>query len=90
MPKFALMVYSILRITSQVEHTRKHNSIDSEKKSVKRNTSHQNHLTVYFHTLLYSGRQTGAADLAAARPIIHCETDHNEEQGLPRTSLMNF
>ena len=40
--------------------------------------------------LLYRGRQTGAADLAAARPIIHCETDHSEEQGLPRTLLMNF
>ena len=30
-----LMVSSILRITSQVEHTKKCNSIDSESKSVK-------------------------------------------------------
>ena len=45
------MVSSILRNTLQVEHTRKHNSIDSEKKSVKRNAGHQNRLTVCFYML---------------------------------------
>ena len=43
-----LMVSSILRITSQVEHTKNCNSIDSESKSVKRNADHQNRLTVCF------------------------------------------
>ena len=37
-----LMVTSVLCITSQVEHTKKRNSIDSESKSVKRNADHQN------------------------------------------------
>ena len=47
------MVSSIMRITSQVEHTKKHKkSIDSESKSVKRNADHQNHLTVCFYMLL--------------------------------------
>ena len=35
-----LMVSSVLRITSQVEHTKKRNSIGSESKSVKRNANH--------------------------------------------------
>ena len=47
-----LMVSSILRITSQVEHTKKCSSIDSESKFMKRNTDHQNHLTVCFYMLL--------------------------------------
>ena len=47
-----LMVSSVLRITSQVEHTKKHSSIDSESKSVKQNANHQNHLTVCFYMLL--------------------------------------
>ena len=47
------MVSSILRITSQVEHTKKRNSIDSESKSVKQNADHQNRLTVCFYMLLY-------------------------------------
>ena len=46
------MVSSILRITSQVEHTKKPNSIDSESKSLKRNADHQNRLTVCFYMLL--------------------------------------
>ena len=33
-------------LTSQVEHTKKHSSIDSENKYVERNSSHQFHLTV--------------------------------------------
>ena len=37
------MVSSILHITSQVEHTKEHNSIDNESKSVKRNADHYNH-----------------------------------------------
>ena len=49
---YILMVSSILYITSQVEHTKECNSIDSESKSVKRNTDHQNHLTVCFYMLL--------------------------------------
>ena len=47
-----LMVSSVLRIASQVEHTKEHNSIDSESKSVKRNVNHQNHLAVCFYMLL--------------------------------------
>ena len=47
-----IMVSSVLRITSQVEHTKKRNSIDSESKSVKRNADHQNRLTVCFYMLL--------------------------------------
>ena len=47
------MVSSILRISSQVEHTKKRNSIDSESKYVKRNSDHQNHSTVCFYMLLY-------------------------------------
>ena len=47
-----LMVYSILPIMSQVEHTKKCNSINSESKFVKQNTDHQNHLTVCFYMLL--------------------------------------
>ena len=47
-----LMVSSVLHITSQVEHIKKRNSIDSESKSVKRNTDHQNGLTVCFYMLL--------------------------------------
>ena len=43
------MVSSILRITSQVEHAKKHNSIDSESKSLKWNANHQNRLTVCFY-----------------------------------------
>ena len=43
-----LMVSSILRTTSQVELTQKYNSINSESKSVKQNTDHQNCLTVFF------------------------------------------
>ena len=39
------MVSSVLRNTSQVEYTKKRNSIDSENKSVKRNAGHQNRLT---------------------------------------------
>ena len=45
------MVSSVLRITSQVEHTKKCNSIDSESKSVKRNADHWNRLTVGFYML---------------------------------------
>ena len=47
-----VMVSSVLRYTSQVEHTKKRNSIDSENKSVKRNAGHQNCLTVSFYVLL--------------------------------------
>ena len=36
------MVSSVLHIMSQVEHTKKCNSIDSESKSVKRNADHRN------------------------------------------------
>ena len=43
---------SILRITSQVEHTKNCNSIDSKSKSVKQNIDQQNHLTVCFYMLL--------------------------------------
>ena len=43
------MVSFVLHITSQVEHTKKHSSIDSESKSVKRNADHQNRSTVYFY-----------------------------------------
>ena len=46
------MVSSVLRITSQVEHTKKHNSVDSESKSVKQNADHQDRLTVCFYMLL--------------------------------------
>ena len=55
MPKIhMLMVSSILRFMSQVEHTKKRNSSDSESKSVKQNTDHQNRnrLTVCFYMLL--------------------------------------
>ena len=45
------MVSSILRNSSQVEHTKKCNSIDSENNSVKRNAGHQNRLTVCFYVL---------------------------------------
>ena len=45
------MVSSILRNTSQVEHIKKRNGIDSENKSVKRNAGHQNCLTVCFYML---------------------------------------
>ena len=41
------MVLSVLCITSQVEHTKKYNNIDSENKFLKLNANHQNHLTVY-------------------------------------------
>ena len=48
-----LMVSSVLRIMSQVEHTKKRNSIDSESKSVKRNVDHQNCLnSVFLHVTL--------------------------------------
>ena len=43
-----LMVSSILRFTSQVEHTKKRNSSGT----VKQNTDHQNCLTVCFYILL--------------------------------------
>ena len=46
------MVSSILRFTSQVEHTKKRNSSDSESESVKQNADHQNRLTVCFYMLL--------------------------------------
>ena len=46
------MVSSVLRITSQVEHTKKRNSIDSESKSVKRNTDYRNCLTVFLDVTL--------------------------------------
>ena len=46
------MVSSILRIMLQVEHTKKCNSIDSESKSMKWNTDHQNRLTVCLYMLL--------------------------------------
>ena len=46
-----LMVSFVLRNASQVEHTKKHNSIGSENKSVKRNAGHQNCLTVCFYVL---------------------------------------
>ena len=49
-----VMVSSVLRYTSQVEHTKKHNSIDSENKSVKQNAGHQNCLAVSFVTLVLS------------------------------------
>ena len=45
------MVSSILRNTSQLKHTKKRNTIDSENKSVKRNTGHQNRLTVRLYVL---------------------------------------
>ena len=35
-----LMVSSILHITSRVDHIKKRNNIDSENKSVKRNSDH--------------------------------------------------
>ena len=46
------MVSSILHVTSQVEHTKKHNSIDSENKFVKQNGDHQNHLMLFQHVTL--------------------------------------
>ena len=51
------MVSSVLRNTSQVERTKKHSRIDSENKSGKRNTGHQNHLTVCFYVLPYTVRK---------------------------------
>ena len=53
MPKCILMVSSVLLLTSQVEHGRKCNSIDSENKSVKWNTNHHKCLMVCFYMLLY-------------------------------------
>ena len=47
-----LMVSFILRITSRGELTKKHNSTDSESKSMKRNADYQNRLTVCFYVLL--------------------------------------
>ena len=47
------MVFSVLCITSQVEHTKKCNSIDSESKFVKQYANHQNHLTVCLYMLFY-------------------------------------
>ena len=52
-----LMVSPALHITSQVKHRKKHNSIDSERKSVKRNANYQNHLTVCFYMLFYYAKQ---------------------------------
>ena len=49
---YILMVFSVLHITSQVEHTKKHNGIDSESKSVKRNAHYENRLTVFLHVTL--------------------------------------
>ena len=46
-----LMFSSILLNMSQVEHTKKRNSIDIESKSVKQNAGHQNQLTVCFYVL---------------------------------------
>ena len=44
------MVSFILCSMSQVEHTKKHNSIDSESKSVKQNADHQNPFnSVFIH-----------------------------------------
>ena len=48
-----LMAPSILRITSQVEHTKEHSGIDSESQSVKWNANHQNHSTMCFYMLLW-------------------------------------
>ena len=47
-----LMISSVLCNTSQVEHTKKHNSIDSENKSVKQNAGHQSCLTVFLRVTL--------------------------------------
>ena len=47
------MAPSILRITSQVEHTKERNGIDSENQFVKWNTNHQNHLTMCFYMLVW-------------------------------------
>ena len=48
------MVSSILRIISQVEHTKKHNRIDSERKSVKQNADHQNPFnSVFLHEKVF-------------------------------------
>ena len=52
------MVSFILHITSQVEHTKKCISIDSESKSVKQNADHQNRLTVCFYMLLPYSKKT--------------------------------
>ena len=46
-----LMVSSTLHNMSQAERTKKCSRIDSENKSVKRNTDHQNRLTVCFDVL---------------------------------------
>ena len=42
------MVSSVLCTTSQVEHTKKHNSIDSESKFVKQHANQQNHFNIVF------------------------------------------
>ena len=47
------MAPSIVRIMSQVEHTKERNSIDSESQFVKWNANHQNHLTMFFYTFLW-------------------------------------
>ena len=47
-----LMISSVLCIASQVKHTKKRNSIDSESKSVKQNDDHQNRLIACFYMLL--------------------------------------
>ena len=47
-----LMVSSVLCITSQVEHTKECNSIDSERKSMQQNADHQNPLIMCFYMLL--------------------------------------
>ena len=47
------MASSVSHDTSQVEHTKERNDIDSENKSVKWNANHQNHLTVCFYMLVF-------------------------------------
>ena len=47
-----LVVTSILHIMSQVEQTKKCNSIDSQSKSVKQNANYQNRLIVCFYMLI--------------------------------------
>ena len=51
------MVFFVLRITSQVEHTMKRNSIDSENKSVKQNSGHQNCVFLYVTLVLPYGKK---------------------------------
>ena len=53
-----LMVSSVLCITSQVEHTKECNSIDSESKSVKQNADNQNPSTMCFYMLLSYSKKT--------------------------------